>query len=280
VPSPYLDYYAAVADRIVPFLRGRHVAVEQRFRGAREPVYRRHEGTGAARDWIKSREPEDVVRWARQYAVAFHAHLKPEGPGCWFVLDIDSRELPLLMAQIAARHAFDVLAEQGLAALAKFSGADGFHLMWDMPDLRALGGRSVWDIERAVVAALAAQVERRLAVDPAAAPARAMAGEDGRLIATSSQDAAHKTGLLFDEHILKPNVNARAPWSIHAGSGLVALPLDRAGLDGFEEGRAAPEAVLARLGNEPAPDLPRNDLAAVKRALAAWTGDGNRTAAG
>ena len=269
--SPYLGYYAAVADRIVPFLRGRHVAVEQRFRGASQPVFRRHEGTGAARDWIRIERPEDVVRWARQYTVAFHAHLKPEGPGCWFVLDIDSRELPLAMARVAAVHALDVLEEQGLAALVKFSGSDGFHLMWDMPDLRALGGRSVWDIERAVVAALAAQVERRLVVDPAAAPVRAMAGEDGRLIATGSQDAAHKTGLLFDEHILKPNVNVRAPWSIHAGSGLVALPLDRAGLEGFDEGMATPDAAVARCEDEPAPALPRNELAAVKRALAAWT---------
>jgi len=272
VASPYLDYYAAVADRIVPFLRGRKVAVEQRFRGARDPVYRRHEGTGAARDWIRIEAAEDVVRWARQYAVAFHAHLKPEGAGCWFVLDIDSRELPVTMAQLAALHALDVLEEQGLAALVKFSGSDGFHLMWHMPDLRALGGRSVWDVERAVVAAVAAQVERRLAVDPAAAPARAAAGEDGRLIATGSQDAAHKSGVLFDEHILKPNVNGRAPWSIHAGSGLIAVPLDRAGLEGFDAAMASPEAVLARLADEPVPELPRNELAAVKRALAAWGG--------
>ena len=269
--NPFLEYYGAVAERVVPFLRGRKVAVEQRFPGASGPVYRRHEGTGAARGWIRIETSEDVVRWARQYAVAFHAHLKPEGPGCWFVLDIDSRELPLAMARLAALHALDVLAEQGLAALVKFSGSDGFHLMWNMPDLRGLGGRSVWDVERAVVAAVAAQVERRLAVDPAAEPVRAAAGADGRLIATSSQDAAHKTGLLFDEHILKPNVNARAPWSIHAGSGLVAVPLDRAGLAGFEEGMAAPEAVIARLGDGLGPGMPRNELGSVKRALAAWS---------
>ncbi len=50
--SSRLDYYVAVAERIVPFLAGRKLAVEQRFREGERPVYRRHEGTGAERRWI------------------------------------------------------------------------------------------------------------------------------------------------------------------------------------------------------------------------------------
>jgi hypothetical protein len=248
------------------------VAVEQRFRGAAGPVFRRHEERGGARRWIAIREPGDVVRWARQYAVAFHAHLKPDGAGCWFVLDIDSRGLDLEMARIAAGHALDVLAEQGLAALVKFSGSDGFHLMWEMPSLRGLGGRTVWDVERAVVRAVAAAVEERLVGDPRAEPIRAAVGAGGRLVATSSQDAANKRALLFDEHILKPNVNARAPWSVHAGSGLVAVPLDRAGMERFDPAAAAPEVVLGARDGLPSVELPRNELADVRRALQAWGG--------
>lgn len=59
------------------------------------------------------------------------------------------------MARLAALHALDVLAEPGLHALAKFSGSDGFRLTWDVPGLHGLGGRPVWDVERAVVAAVA-----------------------------------------------------------------------------------------------------------------------------
>src|SRR3712207_272611 len=101
------DYYAAVAERMVPFLVGRKLAVEQRFRAEERPVYRRHEGTGAERRWIAVRDADDVVRWAKQRAVAFHAHLKPEGPGAWLFLDIDSRDLPTEMARIGAMHALD-----------------------------------------------------------------------------------------------------------------------------------------------------------------------------
>ncbi len=214
---PYVGYYEAVAERMLPFLRGRKVAVEQRYPKSAGPIYRRHEETGAGRDWIAIREAGDVTRWARRYAVAFHAHLKPEGAGCWFALDIDSRARPTEMARLAALHALDVLAAQGLAVLVKFSGSDGFHLMWDMPDLRVLGGASIWDIERAVVVAVAAEVEERLTENPAAELIRAAVGAEGRLIATSSQDAAHKEALLFDAHILKPNVNVRVPFSLHAG---------------------------------------------------------------
>ncbi len=269
---PYVGYYEAVAERMLPFLQGRKVAVEQRYPKSSGPIYRRHEETGAGRDWIAIRDVGDVTRWARQYAVAFHAHLKPEGAGCWFALDIDSRARPTEMARLAALHALDVLTAQGLAALVKFSGSDGFHLMWDMPDLRGLGGASIWDIERAMVVAVAAVVEERLMEDPAAEPIRAVVGAEGRLIATSSQDAAHKEALLFDAHILKPNVNVRVPFSLHAGSGLVALPLDREGLLGFDEAMAEPKRVAAGAG---AVKMLRNELAAVKRALAVWGGDGS-----
>jgi DNA primase len=268
MPAPYFDYYAAVSDRILPFLTGRNIVIEQRFAGSKGIVYRRHEEGEGARDWIRIRDAADLLRWARRYAVAFHALLEGDGPGCWFALDIDSRELDLEMARIAALHALDVLAEQELRALVKFSGADGFHLMWDIPSLRGLGRATIWDLERAVVRAVAAEVERRLQDDPAAAPIRAAVGPDGPLIATSSQDSENRQAVLFDEHILKPNVNVRVPYSLHAGSGLVAIPLDRSGLERFDVERARPEVVAANPGRA---ELPRNDLAAVKRALAAWT---------
>ena len=82
------DYYRAVAERMAPFLVGRNLAVEQRFRDGERLVYRRHEGSGAERRWITIRNAADVVRWARQKAVAFHANVKPEGPGAWFFLDL------------------------------------------------------------------------------------------------------------------------------------------------------------------------------------------------
>ena len=75
--------------------------------------------------------------------------------GAWFVIDIDSRDLPTDMAKVAAVHAADVLAEQGLEPLVKFSGSDGYHLMWDAPDLDGISDAELWELERAVVRAVA-----------------------------------------------------------------------------------------------------------------------------
>lgn len=264
MPGPYFAYYQGVAERMVPFLQGRHVAVEQRFRNSLAPTYRRHVQARGRRQWIEISRPDDIVNWARQYAVAFHAHVRPEGPGCWFVLDIDARDLPLAMAQIAALHTLDVLAEHDLSALVKFSGSNGFHLMWNFPSLRGLGGRTIWDFERSIVRSLARCVAERLATDDRAEPVRQAVG-DGPLIATSSQDHANRAALLFDEYILKPNVNVRVPYSIHAGSGLVAAPLTRDELSQFDLVLADPDHILM---TERSFQLPQHDIAALRPLLA------------
>ncbi len=136
--AKYLDYYTSVADRMLPFLQGRQVAIEQRFPRSKGIVYRRHTGGTGDDTWIRIADRDALLDWARQHAVGLHAHIRSEDRGAWFVIDIDSRVLPTEMAQRAAIHAADVLAEQGIDALVKFSGSDGFHLMWDVPDLGGL----------------------------------------------------------------------------------------------------------------------------------------------
>ncbi len=263
--APYLVYYTAIAGRMLPFLCNRRVAVEQRFPGSDALVYRRHAESGDRRRWITIHAENMLVDWARRYAVAFHAHLRPTGPGAWFVLDIDARDRPLAMAQLAAHHAVALCAAADLDVLVKFSGSNGFHLMWEMPSLRGVGSGGIWTMERAIVDAIAAQVARRLAVDPAAASLRAAVGDEP-VIATSSQDPSATAGLLFDKQILKANVNIRVPYSIHPGSGLVALPIATKDLATFTPSAATREAAL----DAPVVTMPTNPIARVRAALTAW----------
>jgi DNA primase len=271
MPSEYLDYYSSVADRMLPFLQGRKASIEQTFRDSEKPVYRRHEPGGGDDSWIRIATRDDLLRWARQYGVAFHGHIRSDDRGAWFAIDIDSRELPTEMARIAAIHAADVLTEQGLEPLVKFSGSDGFHLMWDVPDLAGIDDDELWELERAVVRVVACEVERRLETDPAAAPIRAAVGEGKSLIATGSADRENMEALLFDEYILKDAANFRVPYSIHPKTGLVAVPLDRDQLATFHPEDATPENVTSDL-REIA--LPRHSIADVRRALANWEADG------
>jgi hypothetical protein len=267
----YHDYYAAVADRMLPFLRGRKLAIEQRFPRSDEIVYRRHSGGSADDTWIRIADHDSLLTWARQHAIGFHAHIRSEDRGAWFVIDIDSRDLPTEMAQIGASHAADVLAEQGIAALVKFSGSDGFHLMWDVPNLEGIADSELWELERAVVRAVACQVERRLTDDPRAGPIRKAVGPAEPLITTGSADRENPDALLFDEYILKDNANFRVPYSIHPGSGLVAVPIKRTQLDAFRPEAASPEAVTA---GWPAVEFPRQTISDVRRALDEWRARG------
>ncbi|MCC7023265.1 MAG: hypothetical protein IT338_10575 [Thermomicrobiales bacterium] len=271
MPGKYLDYYADVADRILPFLAGRPVAIEQRFPGSDRTVYRRHTGAAGDDTWIRIDSRDELLEWVRKYAEGIHANIRSTDRGAWFVIDIDSRELPTEMAKIAAIHAADVLAEQQLEPLVKFSGSDGYHLMWDVPDLPGIDDAELWEMEREVVRAVACEVERRLASDPAAAPIRAAVGEGKPTITTSSADRESPNALLFDEYILKENANFRVPFSIHPTTGLAAAPIPRDRLPDFEPTEASPKRVAREW---PMVSLPRHSLAQVRAALEAWRADG------
>jgi hypothetical protein len=267
----YVNYYTSVADRMLPFLQGRQVAIEQRFPSSKGIVYRRHTGGSGDDTWIRIADREALLSWARQHAVGLHAHIRSEDRGAWFVIDIDSRNLPTEMAKRAAIHAADVLAEQGIDALVKFSGSDGFHLMWDVPDLDGLEDDALWELERAVVRAVACKVERLLADDPQAALIWDTVGAGNQAITTGSADRENPNALLFDEYILKDSANFRVPYSIHPATGLVAAPLSRSQLATFHERDASPEAVAA---DWPVISLPRQTVGDIQRALNAWHADG------
>jgi hypothetical protein len=271
VPGKYLDYYMRMADRVVPYLQGRQNAIEQRFPGSPQIVYRRHTGEKGDDTWIRISDKETLLNWVRQYAEGVHAHIRSEDRGAWFVVDIDSRELPTEMARLAAAHAADVLAAQGLEPLVKFSGSDGYHLMWDVPELGDMRDDELWEMERAVVRAVAREVERRLAEDPAAEPIRAAVGNGKPAITTGSADRVNPNALLFDQFILKDNANFRVPYTIHPKSGLVAVPLTRDQLSTFKPEDASPEAVAT---GWPQVALPQYSVEDVRKALAFWESDG------
>lgn len=271
MPSKYRDYYAAVADRMISYFPGRKIVVEQHFPRSQSITYRRHAGPKDEDTWIRIDTTDQLLDWVRQYAEGFHAHVQPDGNGAWFVIDIDARDLPLDMARLGAVHAFDVLNAAGLEPLVKFSGSNGFHLMWNVVDLAGTTSDELWELERAVVRAVACEVERKLVIDAQAQPIRDAVGEGKALTATGSADRDNLHALLFDQFILKENANIRIPFSIHPGSGLVAAPLSRETLATFQPEMAMPALVAA---DWPAATLPAYALADVEAALQSWREDG------
>lgn len=271
MPGQYLDYYTRIADRILPYLADRKVSVEQRFPRSDRIVYRRHTGSTGDDTWIRVPDRDALLTWVRQYAEAFHGHIRSDGLGAWFVIDIDSRELPTEMAKVAAMHAADVLDAAGLASLVKFSGSDGYHLMFDVPDVSEVADAELWEMERALVRAVACEVEKRLTDDPRAAPIREAVGEGNPAITTGSADRENPNALLFDQFILKDNANFRVPFSIHPTTGLAAVPVPTDSLASFDPQSASPENVDTAW---PKVTLPQHTLAAVRDALQSWEEEG------
>jgi hypothetical protein len=153
----------------------------------------------------------------------------------------------------------------------KFSGSDGYHLMWDVPDLDGLTDGELWELERDVVRDVACEVERRLAVDPAAAPIRESVGPGRPSITTGSADRENPDALLFDHFILKDNANFRVPYSVHPKTGLVAAPVPLAVLKSIRPEDATPATAASGWPDVPLPD---HSIADVRRALETWRNDG------
>jgi hypothetical protein len=252
-------------------MQGRKIAIEQRFPGEKNLVYRRHSGGSGDAAWIRIPDEVALIDWARQYAEGLHAHIRSDDRGAWFVIDIDSRELPTEMALLAARHAADVLRDQGIDPLVKFSGSDGYHLMWDVPDIDGIADAELWELERAVVRAVGCEVERRLGADPLAKPIREAVGANRPLITTANADRDNPNSLLFDEYILKDNANFRVPYSIHPRTGLVNVPIPAGALASFRPEDATTAAVAQ---GWPEITLPRYPLKKIRAALNAWSNDG------
>lgn len=271
MPGKYYGYYQQVAERMAPYLAGRRVSIESRYPGSPQIVFRRHPSGGDTTRWIYIDDPEELVDWVRQFAEGFHGHIRAEDGSAWFVLDIDARDLPLEMASLATQYAAGVLERQGLAPLVKFSGSNGFHLMWNVPDCRDLADADLWEIEQRVVTAVACEVERLLEADDAAEPIRAAVGSGKPLITTSSADREQRDGLLFDQLILKDNAPFRVPFSVHPKSGLVTVPLRVEQLTTFDPATATPEAVAQAWPALPIPDY---SLQEVREAINAWEADG------
>jgi DNA primase len=118
--AKYLDYYASVADRMLPFLQGRQVAIEQRFPSSKGIVYRRHASGSGDDTWIRITDRDSLLGWAGQHAVGLHAHVRSEDRGAWFVIDIDSRNLSTSWPRKVSTHSSSSRGRTGFISCGTF----------------------------------------------------------------------------------------------------------------------------------------------------------------
>ncbi|TSC71903.1 MAG: hypothetical protein G01um101438_850 [Parcubacteria group bacterium Gr01-1014_38] len=247
-------YYEAVADKILPFLRGRRVGVRHTF--DHTAVFKRH---WPNRQWITIQDQEILRDIVRQHGYEFFPHLESDRD-LWFALDIDVRAVPVRLGAIAVRTALNILTERKVQYLLTFSGGNGFHVRWSFTPSEVPPKK--WQFLRAIVCALREETERRLQESPHRTAFYRHIPRGDPITELNAMDRAAQRSILFDELILKPQATIRAPFSLHMKHRWTAIPLTPAHLERFVPAR---NATMAKAGAHASVRLPKNPVALFRR---------------
>jgi bifunctional non-homologous end joining protein LigD len=142
-----VDYYAAVAEVMVPHVRGRPLTLWRYPRGIDEQGFVQQDFAGTLPDWMGSAEVEKeggtVVHPVadRREALVWLANQNCITPHSWLsrqdrldepdliVFDLDPSTSDFAPVRVAARACADVLDDLGLASYLKTTGSRGLHVV-------------------------------------------------------------------------------------------------------------------------------------------------------
>ncbi|BBY08583.1 ATP-dependent DNA ligase [Mycobacterium noviomagense] len=247
-----VDYYAAVADAMLPHLYGRPLTLQRFPRGIDESGFIQQDFGEAMPDWMESAEvakeggtvvhplaqrPEALVWLANQNCITLHAWLSRRRrlntpDRLVFDLDPSGDDFPVVRA--TAHAVADVLDDIGLARYVKTTGSRGVHVV--VP----LRGDADFDTVRQFARDVAAVV---VADDPAHRTAEARKDKrEGRVYIDVMRNAYAQTAV--------------APYSVRARPGApVATPLEWDELDnrGMRPDRFTLRDIPKRLAGQPDP---------------------------
>lgn len=259
-----LSYYDAAAEQILPFLRGRRVAVRQTF--GEKQVYRRHDKTG--KRWITITTKDHLLKWVRWHAYEFFPHLRGSG-GVWFGLDIDLRNIPLSLGVKVIAVAAEIFDAGNVRYLLKYSGDNGFHFLFDFGSITNtdVPGRNIWDFETTIADTLHTRLEKRLQAGPERTALYTHIPAGDPITEHGAHDAAAQQSILIDESILKRMATLRAPYSLHMKHRQVSVPVAKDDLESFDP--AIHATMSAAMEQEHVTPLPTNSVKTLERFLAA-----------
>jgi bifunctional non-homologous end joining protein LigD len=167
-----VDYYAAVADVMLPHVKGRPLTLWRYPRGIDQQGFVQQDFAGALPDWMASakvtKEGGTVVHPVaeRREALAWLANQNCITPHSWLsrsdrldepdliVFDLDPSTSDFAPVRAAARACADVLDDLGLASYLKTTGSRGLHVV--APISRGTGFDTVRQFARDVAEVVAA----------------------------------------------------------------------------------------------------------------------------
>ncbi|MCX6811397.1 MAG: hypothetical protein NT039_01750 [Candidatus Berkelbacteria bacterium] len=223
MPIPWLmDYWDKMADKTLPYLVDRRVAVQQNFDG--KILYRRH--MLKSKRWIHIKEKKDMMFWAKLHTFSFHSHLEGEET-TFFAMDIDkrSKKMDFECMKIAAHEMAKIIEENGINFICKFSGGNGWHFFWAFKN-SDIKGLKIFEVEQKIISRLTALLEDKIQRSDLKKQFYKYIKKGDPIFIVNSQDKDHPDSILIDELILKRRGVIRSLWSVHPATNWISRPVE------------------------------------------------------
>jgi bifunctional non-homologous end joining protein LigD len=183
-----LDYYRAIAPRMLLYLRGRPVVLDRYPNGiAGKSFFQKHDGQGGNAEYFLCDGAESLLALVNLGAIPFHiwssrvaALDRPD----WCIVDLDPKGAPFAWVVRIAREVRALCEEIGMPSLVKTSGGSGLHV------LLPLGGQCDHEQARQLAEVLARIVTDRL--PEIATTARSIPARHGRVYVDALQNGRGK----------------------------------------------------------------------------------------
>lgn len=256
-----MDYWTGIADKALPYLQGRKVAVEQVFDGKR--LYRRHQLK--SKRWIYIKTKADIAEWAHLHTYSFHTHLEGD-KNTLFAMDLDkrSKKMDFYCMKIAASEMCKILEEKKIKYICKFSGGNGFHFIWAHKN-SGIKGLRIFEEEQKIINRLTALLEDRIQRSKQKQKFYKYLKEGDPIFVVSSQDKDHPNSILIDEYILKRRGVIRSLYSVHPKTSWTSCPVECKNLLKFNPKTQATTKTTLKIGK--IYPMPYNKLGYIKKML-------------
>jgi DNA primase len=256
-----VDYYNQMADKILPFFKGRDIDINQIF--DHENVFRRHEKDG--KKWIRINDKKRLAFWTDWHAWSFYPHLEGD-KDLWFALDVDPNKCDFDCVKIASFELANILDNLDLKYLIKFSGNKGFHFLFSLgaPPAKLIGEK-IWEFERGLISFLREKLEEKLQKSKDRDKFYKFLKKDDPITIDKSSEEKEHNSILLDKLILHKHANIRSPYSLHEKTKLVSLPINKEQIMDFEPKK---EADPKNAAQSPKAEMPKNNIAKLIKKIA------------
>lgn len=252
-------YYPVAGPLMLPYLKGRPVSVVKIFSGKTnpieeiDPIFVRYSRYKPKPQHILIDSIEKLMEYVHDHCIDFipYVHKLGEDKPDIFILDLDAgkkiieRKQGFEFLKFVTVKLYEILEENDVKAMIKFSGSRGFQI-WAKLDNSRIKSEDVFATYRGIAVRIQSLLERELRKEEEKIKQRFPEFKD--LSEYTTAQVAHKEEredkILIDWSAMKPQGDVRAPFSIHYKTGLVSIPLDKEEVDGFEPNLAEPFNVI------------------------------------